>query len=840
LVVLLVLTGAVAAATGTGHAGAQGSACKQQELNVGIVIAKGCFAADGKVNTATSTVELNGFGLEATPAAPLTIDTAAATVSTGGKEVGFTAGIGGSAIRMDSTAFDFEVPGSGKVQIAEVDDGLKVADVIGIPIVNGAVPVSLVQGEGRIDATVELSGIFRVVKNASLATDVTFDVVPGKGVVFDGVKLEFGGFKAGPFAVKEVEAEFSLSEKEWGGSLEISLPPDGRGVVAGFKIKDEKLVDLKIGVTDINLELVDGVFLQKLIGELNFDGRIAADLQTEISAGPEIDIFGEEVSAVAVDGDIAFDTGNARTAGFFGIGGSIKVVRIQIASVGFRAYFSGAVRLTARFGTGFPKFTDDPGQPFFVGGELDGWIKGKRYEFDGTAELKAAFIVLAKGEALISDRGAAVCGVFLNKPSGGGAYSFRTRRIEWFPPFTCNIGKYRDRQAASSELAASGSTRLALGRGHRYVRLIGGGAVPAFRLEGPGGRAVEHRAGETVTRGEGHVVVSSPENGSAHVVLDKPRGNWTLRELEEGPSILRVEHAGTLPDPRVAAEVRGRGTRRTLVWDARKIPGQSLRFNEVTPDGVTHPITRTRRSSGRMRFEPLSGDHYGKRGLEVGYQQRHTQRKTEIVDRYRVNRPALLAAPRLRRADRLVPGTVVGWRRVPGARGYRVSIAGPDGEFRVVTDVGRRARAHTFQGIVDVPGTVARVRALNRDGRAGRADRKRVRFTGAVANRGRAAKRALRLIRMSRRGNLKLLVPCPRRAECKIRARVRTGGSLVGRTAGARIPAGAARRITIPLEDEGVDAVSAGRGIKVGIWVSQFGQARSARRTFGRVASARR
>lgn len=802
----IAVLGAVALLLAAGQltrpADAQGT-CTEQTVTVGIVEAKGCFTQTGSVYKATAEVELNGFKLTPSSQAPLTVDRGNRHVTTEGKQIGLAAG----GFQFVDTALDFNVPSSGTLPLLEAtltkSTAAAITQVLVMPVIEGAVPISLTPEGGRIDISVGIGELFRLKTGKELSTTVGLEVEPGKGIVFDGVKVNVGEFKIGSFELKEFEAEFSLSEKEWGGKVEIAFPPDGRGVDIGFKVKDQKLVEVEVGVTDINLELVDGVFLQKLIGMLNFDGRIAARLDTELSAGPEIDVFGRKVTAVAVDGDIEFDTGGASSSGFFGVGGDVELVTIPLAELNFKIYFSGGVSFGASFGTGFPKFTNDAGQAFYLGGKLDGWIKGGKYQFDGSAELKAFFVVLAQGEGVISDKGAAVCGTFFNHPSGGGAYSFEDNKVHLFAPFFCGIGDYKESMPARAELAADGSTRIDLGRGHNFIRLDGAnGEVPAFRLEGPGGRTIEHPPLAKLTKEAGsHVVASNPDEGRAHIVLARPRGSWKLTELEDGPAIVSVARAGRLPEPAIEAEVRGRGPKRTLVWKAKRIPHQRLQFNEVTPDGVTHPILRTSRHSGRFRFRPLDGDHYGVRKLEVGFQQRFSQRDTEIADRYRVTRPSRPGRPQITRAERLVHDTAVHWRKARGARRYQIVLASPDNGFRFVRRVGPGKRHHVFRRVPDAEGTRVEVRALNRDGVAGRAASRRVAFSGAVANLRTAARRTLETLRIRRSSDLTFRTPCPAGGECRTTITVRSGGRRVAKARARRITAGTAGRLQLPVSN---------------------------------------
>lgn len=818
-----------------------GAACEQQTLEFGIGKATGCFEKGDSPSTFTAAeqIELNGFTLGAGADAPITINTETRHLSTNGKEVPVSVGSGAFS-DLGNLAFDFTAPTKGDLLIGEVRDaGAKFQALLLMPVVEARTPMRIVEGgEGRIDLTIDLSGIFKLLKDRRLGASVTLDVVEGKGVVFDGVQFNAEGFTVAGFGIDNLKGEFSPVEKTWGGSLELKFPAEGRGVAVGFKIKDETLVDLEIGATHLNLALIDGVFLQKLIGDLNFDHRIAANLETEVSMGPEINIFGQEIAAGAVDGHIGFDTGDGSSNGFFDIGGDVKVVRIPVFNADVKVFFNGAFSFKAQFGSGFPSFTQDENQPFFVGGDLAGWFHGQRWMLDGHALVKAFFLVIAEGEGVISDKGAAVCGTFFGKPSGGGGFSFATRLVEWFPPFTCGIGKYKESASTRRALAASGSGALALGPDDAFLRISApaGAQAPGFQLEGPAGESIVHDANDPrAVHVEGsHVIVQDDDAGTTHVVLARPGGDWQLSEVEGGGQILTAERAAGKPMPKVRARVVGKGRKRKLVWNAKRANRHQFQFQEVFSDGTTHPILRTRRKSGSRRFRPLEGGHYSRRKLEVAIQQRYSQRGTKIVDRYRVRKPKRLGAPRHVRAQRIRDRIRVRWSGVRGAHGYAVEVIGPDGSFGLLREPGRGERSTVFRGTPAEPGTIARVRAFNRDSVLGHPARKRVAFTRISADLRTTVRRSLRSAKVTKR-YVRLALPCPSRGHCDGRARVKRRGRVVAESRFENVPAGTAARGRLKLPGKFAHRLRKGRTkamLKVVAW--QLDDRRAGSRRLGR------
>lgn len=705
------------------------NSCSKQTVKAGIVTAEGCFTKDGTTYTATDEVDVNGFTLTPTEDAPLKIDTSSRHVTTAGKKIGFAA----RPLGFDPTAFNFNAPTSGEMPLTEIDsDAISGPDLGGLSPVQANIPVSLVEGGGRIDPTVDMTQVFKLIRK-DFSTTIRIDVLPGKGAQFDGIKFSFQGPKLGPFIIRTAEGEFSEHDRTWGGFVDLLLTPEAGGVEFGFQIKDGELDELTIGLDNLNISIVEGIFLQEIVGSLKFDKlEIAADLKVRVTGGPQIDIFGTEVAAVTVDGDLGFDTGSSNHPGFLELGGDVKVVRIEVADVDFKVFFNGAVDFGARVGIGLPDFNTNPHQAFFIGGGLNGWIHGKRYNIDGDVEARVIGITIAKGEGVVSDRGAATCGTFFKKPSGGGGFSWQVRKVVVFAPLFCYIGRYSDPNQAGARIASTGSSPIRLDGRHSFLRIVGDGGVPAFRLEAPDGRVIEHPASsESVRVPDSHLVLSNHEQNTAHLEVLRPKGRWHITELE-GPRIVRVEVAPRLAEPRVEAEVRGKGARRTLVWNARDFPKQRLQFAERLPGGTMHPILLTAKASGKHRFRPLQGGHYGKRRLMVGVQQRFSQRARLRLGTYRVPRPRRPGKVRRVRAVRRGHDTIVRWRKAKRARSYRVELIGPGKAFRLTRTVGQRRSRVIFRHSPSGGRMLVRVWALNRDGRPGRAGGKRLRTEALV------------------------------------------------------------------------------------------------------------
>ena len=703
--------------------------CTDQEVKVGIVQAKGCWSVKGTTYSTTQPVDLNGFTVTPKSGATFSIDSDSRLATTNGKPVGLAA----KPLSYQDTPLNFRIPNADTVEIANttLPPGLVVA---GFNLVaNVQTKTILKEGGGSIDLPLQFFNFLTVIGKSQTVTTHT-EVVPGEGAKYDGLDIDLSGLtlKAVPIGIEEFHAEYSLSQNSWGGSASIVFPKgdEEAGIKGGFNIANGKLTNWQFGLTGINAEIAPAVFLQHLQGGMGFD-PFSANFGAGVTAGPTLKILGHEVSAAAVDGTLTIQGNNGPAPGFVGLSGNASVINIPVASGSLHAYFNGVVDLNASLGLGFPSFTNDSRQPFYVGASASGWIGDGRFNLAGRGQLKLFDRQVAGSSVVFSDRGIGACAgvwVFIvGDISIGFGYSFRNQTVT--PYFAgCDLGPYQDWNKPTRRIADRQADRAtgSLGQRHNVLRVSGDDDVPGFTLTSDDGTTIEHDAADDdgEVNAEDHAVIPNDAADEAIVVLSDPEGDWTIEEAP-GSEITQIQRARQLREERVDAEVRGRGRQRTLVWDARDFPRQKLQFHERLSDGVVDPILLTNEASGRHRFKVRHGGFYGNRALEVQVLQQGTPRADHVLDNYKVTKPAKPPRPRGLAVHRDGDDITARWNRSPGARSYAVVLESADGDLRFTKVRGKGSRRARFKDSPLAKHMVVKVFALNRDDGHGRPAKRR-------------------------------------------------------------------------------------------------------------------
>jgi hypothetical protein len=182
-----------------------------------------------------------------------------------------------------------------------------------------------------------------------------------------------------------------------------------------------------------------------------------------------------------------------------------------------------------------------------------------------------------------------------------------------------------------------------------------------------------------------------------------------------------VREARGLPKAAARVKVTGRGHKRFLSWNVRRIAGQRVTFAEVGKD-VRNAITTTKTARGSVRFRPADGPA-GRRKIIAMVQQGGQPRANLTAGSYRA--PGMLkpGKPRKLTIKRSRSRLVVSWR--PKPRGFRHALHFKlsDGR-RVVRVVGAKRRSYTLKGVprrVRATVTVTGLTAANGKGPKARA-----------------------------------------------------------------------------------------------------------------------
>jgi hypothetical protein len=170
------------------------------------------------------------------------------------------------------------------------------------------------------------------------------------------------------------------------------------------------------------------------------------------------------------------------------------------------------------------------------------------------------------------------------------------------------------------------------------------------------------------------------------LVNPKP-GTYTISLLPGSPAISKVSHATDPPPAKVTASVHGHGARRTLAYNIRRRPGQSVEFVEVA-GGARKSIGTVSGGRGSLRVSPAPGSDL--RHVEAQFTLAGIRAETRTVASFRPP-SARLARPRHLVARRRGTTLRVSWRRVAGATGYELVTTSPSARQRVVRVRGARA-----------------------------------------------------------------------------------------------------------------------------------------------------
>jgi hypothetical protein len=711
--------------------------CTEQTVKVGIVSAKGCFTVSNNRYTSTGEVDVNGFKVDPSargsdPGATVTIDKGTQHFTTGGKKVSFTA----PPLNFGIVPLDFNIPAEGELHLGDyayTHSGAvgNVATLLNIAAGLSA-PVTLSDGAGEVVVSIQAKGLLSLI-DKDQAIGITAEVKPDEGAVFDGAEIELSGVKIGPIELEKLEATFRTSGN-WGGTVDLVFP---RGGGQTFKVggqihfADGKFKDVGLTINGLEIPLGSGLIMDRLGGTFSLQ-PVALSANTEIYWGRKVTIFGREVSLFDLTGNVAL--GSSGQAVFLKVDANMRIIGAQIANGSIALFLGvnggGGASANISAGIGLPSFSNDPSQPTYVGLSLGGWmgvVNGQgKYDFDGSGKIKAIGIDLLDGEITISDIGLAVCWKIIGVPGGvGGRWG---QPINPFGFNNCGIEAFKEPKPFNIDSRAAGARARAafeLDNRPQVVRVKGRGGAPRFTLRRADGRRVETIPGTESRgrKGRDWAVMHSEETEETFVVLRNPRGRWTLTEEPGSPAVTKVTTAHPAPMPRnVRADVTGRGRHRTLRWSAQRLGNHKLVFEEIMPGGHRRPILTTSKARGSYRFLPHQ-THFGPRRLRVRIQHGLGSRGTEIVDRYHVARPPApvgLKAPARVRARRVGHRVIVDFSRVPGARGYEVSVVTANGRVRYVRRVGRNARRAVIPGTGRRGRMTVEVRSIGSDRFIGR------------------------------------------------------------------------------------------------------------------------
>lgn len=485
-----------------------------------------------------------------------------------------------------------------------------------------------------------------------------------------------------------------------------------------------------------------------------------------------------EIPPIRVDARL--DLGLVQQLFFFKVAGGVEFFRIPVGDAFFAIHGDGAIEGGLGLGIGFPSFSNNENDPFYIGARVGGWMAKGRFQFEGRGRVSLFGLKLLDAEALTNNRAAGACWTVLGFP-GGAVYQYGSNGVRDFG-VGCGLGDYKEKLPAHGAAATATRPRtFRLTDAQGVLAVDGAGAAPRFTLRSGDGRVLHTPTNGLSSLTRDYAFFINDYTHTTHVVLRHPKGTWTV--IPDGGSvpIANLEAAGAVPKDRVTASVQGSGRTRTVVFHGLKRPHTQLLFTELLPDGSEIPIFQTGAASGRRRFTVAPG--FGKRRLRVVVIEGFGSRQSVVLARYMVRHAPKGGTPARVSASDDEDKVHVQWSAVKGAQGYLVQISTRRGR-RLLTSyvrhVSRRARSIVIPQYPAGGGTsTANVYALNVDGALG--NPRGGTFLTSPSARTIGAAASLSARSATRRGNgIDVRTQCPQAdGDCQVRIELLVGGHTV-------------------------------------------------------------
>ena len=497
------------------------------------------------------------------------------------------------------------------------------------------------------------------------------------------------------------------------------------------------------------------IFLQRLAGTINIPARdefAGLAVGAGVSFGPSFMEQNARHELASLDGTVTFKFDDPGTASLDGV---LKLLNFELSSghVDWSTWGDWNWNGNLTFPSGQLALLI----PYQVRGAIHGFYDWKRKLFNGVG--RGEFIIrklvgtsthtadmVASNKGLIAcvstTAGGARAAAAKKKttkpqlkptsagPAVGFSYIWETKK---FQPMlnSCDVGPWKVARPASRAAASTDARTLTLPGGLPLTvfGVVGMDGPPRVTLTGPGGEKVTAGPGAAVKEGPFFALPGSGDN-TTYIAVERPAaGVWTITP-EGGAAVTDVRQAEALPTPDVKARITGTGRRRTLNYEVKPIPGQTVTFYEQGTN-VRRVLGTTAKRRGTLRFEPTVAPA-GMRDVVAQVEQGGLPRAVYTVATYRAPGPPRPATPRRVSMTHRGNGLTIRWRPVSGATRYLATVTLGDGRKLLLPATGRNPG-------VKVAGVSRRTRVRAEvvaiDDRSGRSSRP------ARANRGRNGRR---------------------------------------------------------------------------------------------------
>jgi hypothetical protein len=585
-------------------------------------------------------------------------------------------------------------------QPVTLDIGKAGSDLFGFEVLGYVAPRITGRGAGEIAPNVRLPAPFTGLLGGSATAGAPLTFNNARGLVLKGFDFALKDVSIGIADLLPCDLDH-VPVATFRGKCELELPGAAGGVTIEFELEDGEFTygRAKFTPPSPGIPIAKGVFLARI----DFDivaGR-GCERPTKIGLGGRIVVLPAIVADLAMididplGGSYSLPVSNCGLPGVLQVGGEAKFlseVKVGSANVTFKT--SG--QLT--FGVSAGLTTDDPceiGFQYNVQGGIS--VSPVAFYAQGSAGPKACDWNPKIAEAIVSNKGLGTCfpAVLPTPPFfvGFAGLSYRWGSdlddldLDW-PPL-CDLDlealkpvEFQRAAAARSRPRAAGAAQIRVPRGTRslVVELKGEQGAPGFVLTGPGGLRIEHTGGAAPpVANDSYSVYPAAPVALTNLRLRSPRpGAYSVSDVPGVSQITGVSYARELPKPNVKGKVRGRGHKRVLIFKARKIEGQVLRFVEEGKGGVKAPIGMTKKAKGKLRFKPSPGPS-GKRRVLAIVEQGGTPRAQLRVASYRAPNALLPGKVRGLKLKRKGGKLAIDWRKAPRAKRYAVAWKLRDG-----------------------------------------------------------------------------------------------------------------------------------------------------------------
>ncbi len=671
--------------------------------------------ADSTSYRATGAVTVDGVRL--TPRNGASIIVAPSFYKVFSSDAGFT--VGGIRLR-DQPDFSLDTTpnAAGRIPLGSfprLGGGLA---ALGGFALTGDVDVALTPGTPDTPAGAEISAhlqlpSFLEAGGIHVQGDVRLRVTDGGVIVLDNLRIGPIDAEIGPLGVQGLQIDYARATQEWKGQAELCVVVvcldareiPGEAPPGGVLIRNGQLVRAyaNLDFPDPGITLFAGVQLNRIgagigLGPTRFLGG------ARLTALGIFQVDGALVLALPTDATpfvlTREENGNDFPAGFYGrpykrftlalgADASLKVPLLSDPIALAKAYFLYEAPGYVAFGGGVDADFFDV---LSLSGGVDGEFNAANGRFNLSGHIRAcvADVVCASAIAYLSSVGVGGCvtlSAFFGDLNIGGGVVYHPFDIKLWPFDGCRWTRFKDDNVFTAQAAQAGrpiTVHIARGQRSQAVALDSATSAARIRVLSPGGTAVESPPGPGTTLTPAVRILRSEQMHQTVVGLVDPRpGTYTIETLPGSPAITKVAEATDPLPAQVTASVHGHGSRRTLAYDIRRRPQQTVTFLEVS--GVARrPIGTVSGGRGTLAFTPAPGSDL--RHVVAQFTLDGIRAETRTVASFRPP-SSRLGRPSHLRVRRRASTLIVSWRPVPGATGYELVTTSPSAGQRV-------ARAH--------------------------------------------------------------------------------------------------------------------------------------------------